>query len=251
MIPEDGWEDAGDVQDLSPGEIHVWRSSLTPPVAALRRLAATLDREERRRADRFRDPGLGDRYRAARGVLRRLLGGYVGMDPARVRFEEGEEGKPRLAGGTGPDVRFNMTRSGGLALYAFSRSQELGVDVEEIRPVREAADIARRHFSPAERQQVASAGTDVGPAEVFLGIWTRKEAYLKALGTGLTAPLAEFDVSGGASSADETDVRRPEGGPVDGGWRTVALHVGEGHAAALAAQGPIPPVRCVDWRHRP
>jgi len=148
----------------------------------------TLDEQER--AARFRFPHLQSSFILARGALRILAGRYLNTGPAGIRFQYGPKGKPGLAE---PErLRFNVSHSGTLALFAFTLDTEIGVDVEEIRPMPDMEQIAANFFSAQEAGEMMAL-----PAErrepVFFQCWTRKEAYLKALGEGLssTAPLSE------------------------------------------------------------
>jgi 4'-phosphopantetheinyl transferase len=132
----------------------------------------------------------------SRAALRSILGGYLGQPPGDVAIVARPNGKPQLHIG---ELAFNLTHSADLALIAVTRGCEIGVDVEAVRPIERLAELARRNFHPAEIAAVeAAAATDA--AKEFMRCWTRKEAVLKALGTGLTTPLAEFDTI--ASTSD-------------------------------------------------
>ena len=171
--------------------VDVWRASLDREPAIVEALHALLSDDERERASRFHFARDRDRYVVGRGVLRTLLGDYADVGPELVRFRYGPQGKPRLAI-RGP--RFNVSHSGAVALYAFSSSGELGIDVELYRPEFAREHIAERFFSPTEVATLRSLPEDVQP-QAFLACWTRKEAYIKARGEGLALPLDRFDVS--------------------------------------------------------
>ena len=217
------------------GEVHVWRAHLERQEAEMAALAKTLSPAEEERAARFyfeRDRG---RFVAGRATLRALLGRYLGTAAEEVRFEYGPQGKPALARGCGDgSLTFNLSHSGELALYAFARRRAVGVDVERVRRLRDTAAIARRFFSPREVAVVQAA-----PAErqvtVFLEIWTRKEAYIKALGEGLSRPLAEFSVALGSERAPLDHVEGDE--EEAGRWRLQPLFPGPGYVAAVAVEG--------------
>jgi len=181
---------------LGGGEVHVWAAPLDPPEEQVRRLAALLAPDESARAERFRFERDRRRFTVARGVLRTLLAGYLETDPRRVAFRYGSHGKPVLDGGAAGEheVRFNVSHSGEMALFAFSRGRELGVDVEEVRPMEDGLDIAERFFSEAEVAVFRSLPAEVRD-DAFFNCWTRKEAYIKAVGEGLSFPLHVFDVS--------------------------------------------------------
>lgn len=177
--------------DLGNGTIHVWRGSLDQGQDVLRRLGSLLSDDERERADRFRFAGDRARFVVGRGLLRLLLGRYVGVDGAQVRFHYGQQRKPALVG-DGP--YFNLAHSGATALYAFSASTELGVDVELRRADLDGDQIAERFFSPGEVKALRALPAEEQP-QAFLTCWTRKEAFLKARGDGLILPLDSFDVT--------------------------------------------------------
>jgi 4'-phosphopantetheinyl transferase len=171
--------------------VDVWHAELDREPAAVEELHALLSADERERASRFHFARDRDRYVVGRGVLRALLGDYVRAAPELVRFHYGPQGKPHLAT-DGP--RFNVSHSGAVALYAFSWSGEVGIDVELFRPEFAREHIAERFFSPAEVATLRSLPDDLQPS-AFLTCWTRKEAYIKARGEGLSLPLDRFDVS--------------------------------------------------------
>jgi 4'-phosphopantetheinyl transferase len=176
---------------LDSQTVHVWQAALTVSAQRLARLEALLADDERERAARFRFERDRSRYIAGRGMLRELLGRYLGCTPGALEFSYSEFGKPEL-----PDseLRFNLAHSGDLALFAFGLHDALGVDVEAERPLRDAPGIARRFFSERERAALASLPEDQQTA-AFFRCWTRKEAFIKAVGEGLSYPLDGFDVT--------------------------------------------------------
>jgi 4'-phosphopantetheinyl transferase len=157
-------------------------------------LRATLEPVELARAARFVFRRDSDRFVAGRGLLRRILARLVDCTPAAVRFEYGAAGKPSLA--AAPELRFNLAHSDGAGLVAFARGAELGVDLELPRPGFGGADIARQFFCAAEVEELLRLPEEQRDA-AFLRIWTRKEAYVKALGDGLQVPLDRFAVTAG------------------------------------------------------
>jgi 4'-phosphopantetheinyl transferase len=162
---------------------------------ALRALSAWLSSGERARAARFRLDRDRRRYIVARARLRQYLALRLGMPPQSVRFVYGGNGKPALArDAAAADWRFNVSHCGDLAVFAFSLGSDVGIDLEAIHPLAEADDIAARFFSRRESE----AYLELAPRDKPLGFfncWTRKEAFLKALGKGLSLPLGHFDVS--------------------------------------------------------
>jgi 4'-phosphopantetheinyl transferase len=154
-----------------------------------------LGEEERARAARFVVERERARFIVARATLRRLLGERLGVSPRAVRLARAPHGKPALAGPSGASgLRFNVSHSEDVALFAFARGREIGVDVEAVRSIEDADSIAGRFFSPSEREAFFS----LAAAErqlAFFRCWTRKEAFVKAIGDGLAHPLHAFDVS--------------------------------------------------------
>ena len=181
--------------ELGPGEIHVWSVRLDPPAEQVEALGRVLSEDEWERARRFRFDKHRRQYVVGRGALRTLLAAYLGIDPKAVRFTYGPRGKPFLAPPLdGRGLHFNLSNSDELALVGFVLGRELGVDVEFLRRMNDCEEIAERFFSESERKVLR---TIPFPAkqEAFFNCWTRKEAYLKAVGEGLAAPLDSFDVT--------------------------------------------------------
>lgn len=180
--------------ELGPGEIHVWSVRLDPPAGEVERLGRFLSTDEWERANRFRFDKHRRQYVVGRGALRALLAAYVGGRPEAVRFRYGHRGKPFLESPAPGDLQFNLSNSDELALVGFVRGPEIGVDIEFLKPMPDCEQIAERFFSESERQVLRGVP---GPRkeEAFFNCWTRKEAYLKAVGEGLAAPLDSFDVT--------------------------------------------------------
>jgi 4'-phosphopantetheinyl transferase len=218
---------------LEPDEVHVWRLSLDCEPAALLAFRDILSDDERVRADRFHFSRHRDHFTAGRGQLRTLLGRYLGRDPAGLCFQYNLQGKPSLPNPEGQALRFNLAHSHGLALLALSRQREVGIDVERVRPEVACEDLAGRYFSPREVAALRSL-----PAELrrlaFFHCWTRKEAYIKAIGKGLSLPLDSFDVSVMADEAALLEARHEDEGRR---WSLCALEVPDGFVGALAVEG--------------
>jgi 4'-phosphopantetheinyl transferase len=193
--------------------------------------AEILSADEVARAARFVRPEDATAFRAARAGLRRVLGQYLDRPPQALSFSYGAEGKPALAGGPA----FNLSHSGGWAALAVTEEVRMGVDIEAHRPV-EAA-VAERFFSPAERALLAPL-QGAAWQQGFFRCWTRKEAFLKALGRGLRRPLDSFDVTLGAEARI---TRIAEGGELD--WQLIDLATGPGFAGAVAIEACGRPVR--------
>lgn len=168
------------VPPLGPDEVHVWTCALSPDVTAL---AALLSEDEHARARRFRFDIHRNRFIAARGTARRLLGAYTGRDAASLRFEYEPLGKPRLADG---EVSFNISHCDDRMMMAIRRDGEVGVDVERLRPVADAEDIAGSYFDPGVAEQIRLL-PEPERSHLFLRHWTRHEAGGKFLGRGVVA----------------------------------------------------------------
>ncbi len=170
-------------------EVHIWRATLDRSLAEVEELAPILSADERRRAERFHFEHDRQRFIVARGLLRTILSNYLGMPASRLQFDYGHYGKPAIKD---TSVRFNLSHSKSLALYAITRDREVGIDVEFIRPMNDAVQIAHRYFSACENAMFQALCATEKPAGFFY-YWTRKEAYLKAVGDGLAASNDDFD----------------------------------------------------------
>jgi 4'-phosphopantetheinyl transferase len=230
------WPAARASRPLPGGQVHLWCVGLDRPADERARFERLLSAAEWDRAGRYRFPRDRERCVVRRGQLRVLLGAYLGEDPSHVQLGVGRYGKPELVGtAERAALRFNLSDSGPVALYAFADGAEIGVDVEEVRPMADADQVSRRFFSPSE-----TAVLDAVPAGqkdlAFFHCWTRKEAFLKADGQGLFAPLDSFDVSllPGEPAAIR-DVRGP--GPEAAKWSLYHLEPCAGYVGALAVPG--------------
>jgi 4'-phosphopantetheinyl transferase len=195
MSDSNSWVPCPIQLELAEGEIHLWRAYLDCEETVLRRFKATLASDERDRAQRYFFQRDRDHFMASRGVLRELLGKYVTRAPDEIEFEYTPQGKPSLRPeGLTPPIRFNVSHSHGLALFAFAVGRNLGVDVELVRPDFGGDEIAERYFAPQEVEELRILPASLR-AEAFFLCWTRKEAYVKARGEGLQIPLDSFHVS--------------------------------------------------------
>ena len=235
------WSEPPELLSLPTGEVHVWRVSLEQPEAVLERLRATLEDHELERANRFYFEKHRRHFIAGRGVLRQLLAHYLNAESAALRFSYGAYGKPALNGEfKNSRLRFNMSHSHEMALFAFVHDRELGVDVEHVREDFASEDVARRSFSPTEVAVLNALPRDDRVA-AFFRCWTRKEAYIKAIGKGLSQPLNEFDVTL-APRQPAALLRAVEDNPSR--WLMSNLEVGNDYAGALAVERPVTNIRC-------
>ena len=229
---------------LSGAAVHVWSVRLdVPPDADSLQLLSSGERE---RAQRFRRPQDRDRFVRAHAALRRLLGAYLALPAHELRFDHGPQGKPSLDASTHPDApRFNLSHAAGLALVAITRAGDVGADVERVRPLDDLEDIAERFFSPAERQ--ALLALDPGDrTAAFFRCWTRKEAFIKARGDGLSRPLDSFQVPLDASATVTADfpfrvrdLREP-----GARWPLAPLEPANGYVGAVVVSFESPILTC-------
>jgi 4'-phosphopantetheinyl transferase len=241
------WQPAAHPPPLTTDDVHVWRIALEVGDPLLARLRDTLADDERKRADRFHFEKDRRHFTAARGAMRILLAGYLTRRPEAVRFAYSNYGKPRLMDADNPsDLRFNLSHSHGLALLAVTRGRDIGVDIERLRDMeRDGEALAERFFSPREAARLRSLPPELR-REAFFHCWTRKEAYIKAQGKGLSLPLDQFDVSLHphepaallATQHDPQEVQR---------WSLQSLFPGEEYIGALALQGHSWRLWCGEW----
>jgi 4'-phosphopantetheinyl transferase len=222
-------------KSFGDGAIAVVMARLDAQPETVRALAARLSDAERRRASRFHFDRDRRRFVVARACLRQLLAARLGTQPESVVLAYGTNGKPRLAQcSADADWRFNVAHCDDVAVYAFSAGSEIGIDVEAIRAVDEADAIAARFFSRRESEvyrALAPADKPLG----FFNCWTRKEAFVKALGEGLSMPLDRFDVS--LAPGEPAQLLRVESMPgEDSGWRLDSFSPLPGFVAALASR---------------
>ena len=194
------------------------------------RYEGILSAEEGGRAGQFRFERHRRRYVARRGILRELIGSYLDCDPASVAFVHNAYGKPAIAQS---DLRFNLSHSHGMALYAFCRHADVGCDIERRDPKFAAEQIPERFFSHDEVRALRSLPLNE-QTEAFFNCWTRKEAYIKAVGHGLSIALDSFDVS--LIPSEPAALRRG-----CDGWSVQSFEPAPGFQAAVVAQG-------ADWR---
>jgi 4'-phosphopantetheinyl transferase len=227
--------------------VHVWRADLEQSPELIRAHLASLSTDERQRADRYRFDRDRLHFIAARGVLRDLVGRYVGCPPAGVSFSYGRYGKPGLVGAAGAArLAFNVSHSHGVALYAFTRGAEVGLDVEFIREDVACLEVAERTFSPDEVAALRALPAESRVA-AFFDCWVRKEAYVKARGEGLSHDLRGFTVS--LAPGATTALLATSDGPSEAmRWSLSELPVGKGYAGALAVRLTMPRTTLLKWR---
>ncbi len=239
------WQPAARPPQLAAEDVHVWRIVLECGDAALARLDASLADDERRRAERFHFEKDRRHFIAGRGALRTLLAGYLHQRPDQVRFAYTNYGKPLLADDTIPPLRFNLSHAHGLGLLAVTLGREIGVDVERIRDDLDREPLAERFFSPREVADLKALPPELR-REAFYQCWTRKEAYIKAVGKGLSLPLDRFDVSlrPGEPAALLATLDHPHEARR---WSMRSSAPGEGFVGARVVQGHPWRLWCGHW----
>jgi len=221
---------------LGDNGVHIWRIPLDVDRQLLASISACLSAEERTRAGRFHFDHDRDRFTAGRAFQRNILAAYAGLAPEAIVFSINKNGKPALQSGPHkPAVAFNFSRSGAHALLAVTGHGDLGIDLEAVRDKPSLDLVAKDHFAAGERAGLATLEKALW-LEAFYCCWTRKEAVVKALGDGLTAPLQAFEVS--------VDPAKPAqllsmNGSVEAArdWTLTGFRPVEGHWAALAMKG--------------
>jgi len=222
-------------QELPDHEVHVWHADLDALVLAPESSTLLLSQDEHQRAGRFHFESDRKRYIAGRQFLRKLLSAYLKTDFMGVSLHYSPKGKPSL--GPASEIRFNVSHSGKIALFAFVRGKEIGVDVEQLHKEVSVKEIAGRFFSQAEQATFAGVAEEL-KQEAFFRCWTRKEAFVKAKGDGLSLALDQFDVSLRPGESAQLLSSRPD--PEEQHrWSMWDLNVGPDYAAALVVEGKV------------
>lgn len=221
--------------ELSALEVHVWQVRLMQTPDTISHLRQFLSAEEMERVRRFHFQKDRHQYIITRGTLRALLGKYQNRPPAEFVFEYGQHGKPVLAHHPADsDIFFNVSHSHQMAIIGFCRESELGIDIEHLREMRELMRIARRFFS---RHEFTVLGTLPGTQQIegFFNCWTRKEAFIKAGGEGLSHPLDTFSVT--LKPGEPARLLWVQGDPGEASrWTISAWNPTAGYTAALAVR---------------
>jgi 4'-phosphopantetheinyl transferase len=231
---------------LPADEVHLWRVDLAAVAVAEEKWRQLLSPDERARAARFHFAEDRQFFSATRALLRTILASYIGSDPAQLVFRYSEKEKPSLAaansapanfvpGNSGNHVEFNVSHSGTTALLAFAQGRALGVDVEKIRDDFDHGAIARRFFSEHEQSELSRL-PQPEKYQGFFRCWTRKEAFIKATGTGLSFPLDQFDVSLNPEDDNALLATRPDNAEA-ALWSLREVPAGDGYVGAVCVQG--------------
>jgi 4'-phosphopantetheinyl transferase len=226
----DGFAGDRSAPNIPAGVARIWHWPLDVSALEVADLKKVLSPDEMERAERYRFDQHRNEFILTRAVLRIVLASYTARSPESLSFDYSAEGKPALKNGP-PDLRFNVSHTEGLAVLALVREREIGVDAEKIRPQPDAQKLAKRFFSAREQLFLGKLSGDE-LQRAFFRCWTRKEAYIKAKGEGLSIPLHAFDVSLEEDQPAALVGTRPD--PTEAGrWTLYDLPVGRGYAAAL------------------
>jgi 4'-phosphopantetheinyl transferase len=238
------WAAASCPSSLAIGGIDLWLARLDEPAGDAAALLGVLSADERARAQRFVYDRDRKQFVTTRAVLRHLLGGYLERDPAAIEFGYNRHGKPRLLGQASP-LEFNVSHSSDAAVFAFSRAGAVGVDVEAIREVADGDNLAERFFAPAEAQALRAV-PPVLRDRAFFNCWTRKEAFIKAVGDGCGYALDSFEVT--LAPSDPVRVVHVGGDRHEARqWTLTALPADPGYVGALAVRGEPRAIRYLAW----
>jgi 4'-phosphopantetheinyl transferase len=225
--------------------VDVWRVHVNPALHVRDRLKELLSEDENERAARFHFMADSDRFIVAHACLRDVLSRYLPNEPDQFHFSTNSHGKPVL---NGHNVEFNLSHSGNFALIAIAKECRVGVDVERIRSGISSHVIAQQYFSTSEFAELQSLPLEQRET-AFFTCWTRKEAYIKAEGQGLSLPLESFDVSLIPNKPAMLRATRPD--PEEAArWTLLALNVDLCYQAAVAAEGKNLEFRLWDWNVR-
>ena len=221
---------------IASNEVHVWRVFLDLARIEIESLLGILSADELERAGRFHFERDQKRFIVAHGILRQILGKYLGKNPHELRFEYTSHGKPELIAEPGYDtLSFNLSHSGAFALYAVTRGRKIGIDIEQVRDEVTVGQIARRFFSQGEISSLERIPKEKR-TEVFFQYWTRKEAFLKAMGEGFSFPMEQCDVSL-LNGIVLSPIILLNDTQESSGWYVQDLFPCPGYAASIAVEG--------------
>lgn len=249
-MQKDNWIPAPGSLDLKERQVDIWRIALDDStrlktglrVDSVKPIESTLSADENDRAARFHFEADRNRYIAAHGVVRDILAYYLNRNPADLIFSVNQYGKPALED---HKLEFNLSHSKDFALVAVTQERNVGVDVERIRQGISSHVIAQQYFSKAEITELQSLPIDQR-VSAFFTCWTRKEAYIKAQGLGLSLPLESFDVSLSPNEPAILRATRPDEKEAVR-WTLLSLNVDSNYAGAVAAEGTALDFRLWDW----
>jgi 4'-phosphopantetheinyl transferase len=237
---------AEDRQHLSSGEVHVWTARTTDDGGTTAEMLQFLDREERARATRFVIRADRMCFIQSHAVARQILAGYSGIDAATLVFAHNERGKPYLASHvSGRSLQFSVSHSGHCCMIAVRHDHPVGIDVELVRDMPHAIDIARRYFAQAEAGYLNSL-PETSRQDAFFSLWTHKEAMVKALGGSIAESLRSIEF--GADPGRRLRLRSINENPsLVRKWSVVRLDPAPGYVGAVASVRPVRSFKMRAW----
>ena len=244
------WQTPPDDLSLQPRQVDIWRIHLDLGLDSVKPFESTLSADETRRAASFHFDKDRNRYVLAHYGMRHVLGRYLKTEPAHLEFSIDPNGKPALHG---RKLEFNLSHSGSFALVAVTAHRPIGVDVERMREAISSHSIARQYFSPVEVAELETVPSEQREL-AFFTCWTRKEAFIKAQGLGLSLPLDSFDVSLTPNKPAILREVRPQPQEAER-WILRSLDVAPRYAGAVAVQnadakGQSLEFRLWDWDYK-
>ena len=237
------WLKAPDNLILGNDEVHIWRADLDLHESFQSSFLKLLSADEKNRAEKFRFDKDSRHFTIARGILRSLIGQYLEINPAEIFFQYSEYGKPAIA--NNKSLQFNISHSQNIALFAFTKKFNVGVDVEFVNPDIEVKDIAAKFFSTNEIMNLFAL-PEKQQTLGFFNCWTRKEAFIKAVGEGLSFPLDKFEVSLEPNKPAKllTTDWQPE---AVSNWSLYSMSPAANFVGSLAIEGMVEKVRFWNW----
>ena len=225
-------------------EVQIWRANLDLPLTQIEQLVPTLSSDEQQRADRFRFPVDRQRFIASRGILRTLLGRYLKIEPADLRFSYGDHGKPSVDTLHHPStLQFNLSHSQAWLLCAMTQQHSVGIDLECLRSLTDLEGLTRRFFAPAEHQAIHTLPMEQR-SRAFFQYWTCKEALLKASGKGLI-DLSSVEI---AITNETIELIRWADDPVHSTWQIYSFTPTPDAVAAIAINTQAPQFSFWQWQ---
>ncbi len=237
------WTETSFQPILKPKDVHVWSVDFNVDPKTLERYWELLSIDEKKRVEKFRFKKDVIQFIVSRGVLRRLLGHYLNEEPTKITFQYGENGKPKLEDKY--SLQFNLSHAGKKAVMGFVHHFTIGVDVELIKPDVDLRYLATRFFSSKESNKLLRL-PDAEIPQAFYNCWTRKEAFIKAKGDGLSFPLDQFEVS--FIPGEETALIATHWSPEEKEkWELFSFDIGTDYSGAVAIEGQTNRIKFFKW----
>ena len=230
---EHSWDIHVFESNLQHRDVHVWRSWLDPSRGDLNQIKSSLSDDEHDAAKKFHFERDRTRYVMSHGILRKILSQYLSMPPDEIRFTRDEFGKPLLETNPG-EIKFNLSHSESMALFSFTQSSSIGVDIEHIHPIKDIHLIAKSFLSSEEMEAFLEIPKEMQQGS-FFRVWTRKEALSKAIGTGISMPLEQLEVG---VNPEESPVLKISNRELlePANWQLVDLNPAHNYVGAVAVE---------------